>query len=391
MQLNLLDLHWWGAGLAMLGLTHATIASVTIFLHRHQAHQSLRLHPLASHFFRFWLWLTTGMITREWVAIHRKHHAATDTLDDPHSPQCLGIWRVLLEGSELYRRAAGDQAMLDQYGGGTPDDWLERRLYARHSRLGVSLMLVIDLLLFGPVGLSVWAAQMLWIPIFAAGVINGVGHYWGYRSFATNDSSRNILPLGLLIGGEELHNNHHAYATSAKLSIRWWEFDVGWLYIRLLACLGLAMVRQPLAPLRLNPRKLHCDEGTLSAVIAHRYLVLSRFDHALRRVAAAELRRLRFRLEALQPAAGVEAIRRWLRHAAREPLPDCELLERTLPLSMALNTIYTMRAELASLWERSANSTEQLSGQLEDWCKRAENSGIDGLSEFSRQLRKYDF
>ncbi|NHQ83212.1 acyl-CoA desaturase [Chromobacterium vaccinii] len=390
MQLSLLNLPWWGPVLAMLGLTHVTIAAVTIFLHRHQAHQALRLHPLASHFFRFWLWLTTGMVTREWVAIHRKHHAATDTIDDPHSPQCFGFRTVLLEGSELYRRAACNQAMLEQHGGNTPDDWLERRLYARHSRLGVSLMMLIDLLLFGPIGLSVWAAQMLWIPVFAAGVVNGVGHYWGYRSFATNDSSRNILPWGLLIGGEELHNNHHAYITSPKLSARWWEFDIGWIYIRLLACVRLAVVRQPLPPLRRNPLKLHCDEKTMNAVIAHRYLVLARFDHALYRAASAELRRLRLRLEELHAAAGLEATRRWLRHAAREPLPDAELLERVLPLSMALNTIYTMRRELASLWERSASSTALLSSQLEDWCRRAESSGIDGLPEFSRQLRQYD-
>ncbi|AXE34493.1 fatty acid desaturase [Chromobacterium phragmitis] len=386
MQLSLLDLPWWGLVLATLGLTHVTIAAVTIFLHRHQAHQALQLHPLASHFFRFWLWLTTGMVTREWVAIHRKHHAVTDTQGDPHSPQCFGLTTVLLQGSELYRRAAGDQAMLEHYGGYTPDDWLERRLYATHSVLGVGLMLLIDLLLFGPVGLSVWAVQMLWIPVFAAGVINGIGHYWGYRLFATNDSSRNIVPWGVLIGGEELHNNHHAYVTSPKLSARWWEFDIGWAYIRLLACLRLAMVRQPLPALRQNPLKLHCDEKTMNAVIAHRYLVLERFDHALRRTASVELQRL----EGLYVAAGLETTRRWLRHAVREPLPDGELLERVLPLSMALNTIYTMRRELTSLWERSACSTALLSSQLEDWCRRAESSGIDGLPEFSRQLRQYD-
>ncbi|TDR82793.1 DesA family fatty acid desaturase [Paludibacterium purpuratum] len=390
MLLSLLDLSWRGVALTTLGFTHLTIVAVTVFLHRHQAHRALRLHPLASHFFRFWLWLTTGMVTREWVAIHRAHHAGTDTIGDPHSPQYFGLWTVLLEGSELYRRAASNQAMLDQYGSNTPDDWLERRLYARHTHLGVSLMLLIDLLLFGPIGLSVWAVQMLWIPVFAAGVINGVGHYWGYRLFATNDSSRNIFPWGLLIGGEELHNNHHAYVTSPKLSVRWWEFDIGWMYIRLLANLHLAVVRQPLAPLHLNPLKRHCDEETLHAVIAHRYLVLARFDHVLHRTAEVELRRLRRQQLALHATAGLEPIHQWLRHAAREPQPDCELLERVLPLSMTLSTIYAMRCELASLWQRSTSSTAQLSSQLEGWCLRAESSGIEGLPEFSRQLRQYD-
>ncbi|WP_083338988.1 DesA family fatty acid desaturase [Chromobacterium sphagni] len=241
---GLLNLPWWGNALAALGLTHITIAAVTIFLHRHQAHRSLQLHPLASHFFRFWLWLTTGMVTREWTAIHRKHHATTDTAADPHSPRRFGVWTVLLEGAELYRRESRNALTLGKYGAGTPDDWLERRVYARHSQLGVGLMLLADLLLFGPIGLSIWAVQMLWIPVFAAGVVNGAGHYWGYRRFATDDYSRNIVPWGVLIGGEELHNNHHAYAASAKLSIQWWEFDIGWMYIRLLEGCRLASVRK---------------------------------------------------------------------------------------------------------------------------------------------------
>jgi len=241
---GLVDLPWWGYILTMLLLTHITIASVTIFLHRHQAHRALDLHPVASHFFRFWLWLTTGQVTKEWASIHRKHHAKCETVDDPHSPQILGIKKVLLEGAELYRKESKNLETLEKYGYGTPDDWLERNLYSKHTSKGIGLMLVIDLLLFGPIGLTIWAVQMAWIPLTAAGIINGGGHYWGYRNFQTVDASTNLLPWGILIGGEELHNNHHTYATSAKLSNKWYEFDIGWLYIRTLSGLGLATVKK---------------------------------------------------------------------------------------------------------------------------------------------------
>ncbi|MDC7704217.1 DesA family fatty acid desaturase [Vogesella indigofera] len=387
MQLGLLDLPWWGTLLVTLGLTHVTIAAVTIFLHRHQAHHALALHPVVSHLFRFWLWLTTGMVTREWVAIHRKHHAACESADDPHSPQVYGLRTVLLQGAELYRRAATDPAMLEKYGHHTPDDWIERRLYARYSALGVSLMLVIDLLLFGPLGLSVWAVQMLWIPLFAAGVINGVGHYWGYRNFAPDDCSRNVVPWGILIGGEELHNNHHAYATSARLSSRRWEFDIGWLYIRLLAALRLATVHKLAPPLRYNRAKTACDAGTLQAVIVHRHHVLARFAHLLHPVAVAELGS-----GALQPPPLPHAaVRQWLQRGSRAlPLPQRTALEQALRHNRKLNTIELMRQDLTALWRRSGTSKEQLVAQLEDWCRRAEGSGIDALREFSRALQSYD-
>ena len=237
---GLLPLPWWGYVVLALALTHVTIAAVTIFLHRSQAHRGLDLHPIVSHFFRFWLWLTTGMVTKEWVAIHRKHHAKCETEDDPHSPQTRGIKTVLLTGSELYRTEAKNQETMEKYGAGTPDDWLERNVYTRFSWEGVGLMLVINVLLFGPIGMSIWAIQMMWIPVTAAGIINGLGHFWGYRNFSTEDASTNIIPWGIIIGGEELHNNHHAYGTSAKLSSQWYEFDLGWAYIRGLEALGLA-------------------------------------------------------------------------------------------------------------------------------------------------------
>ena len=240
---GLIVLPWWGYVVVALGLTHITIASVTIFLHRHQAHHALELGFIASHFCRFWLWLTTGIVTKEWVAIHRKHHVKCETDEDPHSPRILGIKKVLFEGAELYRKEARNKETLEKYGNGTPDDFLERHLYARHDLMGISLMLVIDVVLFGPLGLTIWAIQMAWIPVCAAGVINGIGHYVGYRSFKTADDSTNILPWGLLIGGEELHNNHHRYRTSARMSYKWYEFDVGWIYIRTLQVVGLAQVK----------------------------------------------------------------------------------------------------------------------------------------------------
>ena len=239
-----IDLSFWGYVATALLMTHVTIVSVTIFLHRHQAHRALALHPVASHFFRFWLWITTGMFTREWVAVHRKHHATVETERDPHSPQIHGIWHVLFDGVSLYRAAARDRGVVRTYATGTPNDWMEQRVYGAYRFAGIGIMLAVDVLLFGLPGLLIYIVQMLWIPFWAAGVINGVGHYLGYRNFATPDASRNILPVGVLIGGEELHNNHHGHASSAKFSTRWWEFDIGWFYIRLLETVGLATVKR---------------------------------------------------------------------------------------------------------------------------------------------------
>ncbi|MDN0076140.1 fatty acid desaturase [Crenobacter sp. SG2303] len=389
MLLGLLVLPWWGYVLVTLGLTHVTIAAVTIFLHRHQAHQALTLHPTISHFFRFWLWLTTGMVTKEWTAIHRKHHATTDTADDPHSPQIYGIGKVLFEGTELYRAESRTAATLEKYGHGTPDDWIEHHLYAKHTGLGIGLLLAIEIVLFGPLGLSIWAVQMLWIPFFAAGVVNGLGHYWGYRTFATNDSSKNIVPWGVLIGGEELHNNHHAYVTSAKLSIAWWEFDVGWLYIRVLEQCHLAKVRKITPRLRYNVAKNRCDEGTLAAVITHRYAVLARFDQALHHDAEVEIRWLHASaaLEA-RDTGSIDSIKVGLR-SEKCALPDKErqVLEQALQHSPILSIIYSMRQDLAALCGRSTASKELRLTQLEHWCRSAEESGIAALREFSRQLR----
>jgi stearoyl-CoA desaturase (delta-9 desaturase) len=381
---GLISMPWWGYVAVTLVLTHITIASVTIFLHRHQAHRALDLHPIASHFFRFWLWLTTGMITREWAAIHRKHHAMCETVNDPHSPQIFGIRKVLWQGAELYRQEAKNRETIEKYGKGTPDDWLERNLYAKHSALGVGIMFVIDVVLFGPIGITMWAVQMMWIPFMAAGVINGLGHYWGYRNFAADDASTNIVPWGIIIGGEELHNNHHAYPTSAKLSAKWWEFDIGWLYIRLLEMLGLARVKKVAGKPQIIPGKTAADAATLQAVLTHRYEVMARFVQSVKSTLREEIIKLNIH------ELNVKTFRKWLHlDEAALPAPEKQVLEKALHMSRVLATIYTMRKELAALWARSTASQEELLKRLEEWCQRAEATGIEAMQRFARQLRAY--
>lgn len=386
LQGGLADMPWWGYVLATLALTHITIAGVTIYLHRHSAHRALDLHPVISHFFRFWLWCTTGMTTKTWTAIHRKHHAKCETAEDPHSPMIFGIRKVLFEGAELYRVEGAKPETLEHYGHGTPDDWMERNVYSRHDRIGIGSMLVIDVLLFGPIGLTIWAVQMMWIPFLAAGVINGIGHYWGYRNFQSEDTSRNVFPWGILIGGEELHNNHHAYGTSAKLSNRWYEFDIGWLYIRILETFKLATVRKVAPKLKLDTAKTRCDGDTLQAVITHRYDVVTRYARSLRETCATEMQALKARAVRVDRAQ----LKRWL-HIDSQALPETERAARAQVISQSsvLATIYTMRDELAGVWARSTATKEQLVHKLEDWCRRAEMSGIAPLQEFSRRLRCY--
>ena len=386
MYTGLLDLPWWGYLLATLGLTHITIAAVTIYLHRYSAHRALDLHPLVSHFFRFWLWSTTGMTTKAWTAIHRKHHAKCETVDDPHSPQIFGIRKLLLQGAELYRVEGANKETLEHYGHGTPDDWMENHVYGVHDRIGIGSMLVLDFILFGPIGITIWAVQMMWIPFLAAGVINGIGHWWGYRNFQSEDASTNVIPWGILIGGEELHNNHHAYATSAKLSNRWYEFDIGWMYIRILEMLGLATVKKIAPKIKLNAAKTQCDSDTLQAVITHRYDVVTRYARSLRDTCVAEVQALKARAVSVDKAR----LGRWLNIDATA-LPETERAERAQVISQSnvLSTIYTMRDELAGVWQRSTASKEQLVSKLEDWCHRADNSGIAPLQEFSKRLRSY--
>ena len=387
---GLIDLPWWGYIVVTLVFTQITIAAVTIFLHRYQAHRGLDLHPIPSHFFRFWLWLTTGMVTKEWAAIHRKHHAKVETEEDPHSPQVYGIRKVLWEGTELYKKESYNRETLEKYGSGTPDDWLENNLYSAHNSLGIGIMAVIDFLLFGFIGITIWAVQMMWIPFFAAGVINGVGHYWGYRNFACTDASRNIVPWGILIGGEELHNNHHAYATSARFSNKWFELDMGWIYIRILELLGFAQVKKLAPKIRFNLNKAQCDVETLQAVITHRYDVLAKFAKSVKQTCADEIRDLRGRAAQFDGQTLKTIKKHWLHLDAKYlKAQERAKLDEVLSKSKVLETIYSMRQDLAALWQRSTDSKEQLVRQLEDWCHRAEKSGIASLQEFSRKLRYY--
>lgn len=386
---GLIDLPWWGYVLVALGLTHVTIASVTIFLHRHQAHRALDLHPAVSHFFRFWLWLTTGMVTKEWAAIHRKHHAKVETPEDPHSPQQWGIKKVLWDGTALYKAEARNQETLRKYGHGTPNDWLEQHVYSAHNAWGIGLMFVIDLVLFGPIGITIWAVQMAWIPFFAAGVINGVGHYWGYRNFEVQDASTNIVPWGILIGGEELHNNHHTFPSSAKLSSKRWEFDIGWLYIRALEILGAARVKKIPPELMLDVTKQHIDIDTVKAVITGRFHVMAQFARdVLHPVHREELKK-----------ADPSDRESWalLKRAKRLMVKEATLLDETnrtwlrrvLELNTTFKTVYVMKQRLADVWQRSATTQEHLRRAIEEWCRQAEATGIKALQDFSLKLRSY--
>jgi stearoyl-CoA desaturase (Delta-9 desaturase) len=382
---GLWDVAWWQIVLYTLAMTHVTMISVTVFLHRHQAHRSLDLHPIASHFFRLWLWLTTGQVTKEWAAIHRKHHAKCEQEQDPHSPHVHGIKTVLLRGAELYRAESKNKETMARFGHGTPNDWIERNLYTRYSWQGVGLMMIIDLALFGIAGLVVWAVQMAWTPIMAAGVINGAGHYWGYRNFEAPDASTNLSPWGIIIAGEELHNNHHTYPTSAKLSIKPYEFDIGWMYITLLKSVGLASVKKVPPRLQLGSIQPVADEKTLEALIAHRYEVMAGFARELRRSAQAELAALKARqadVSVLKTAA------RWL-HRDEDKVPEAVRAQvaRARAEHPVLDKMVTMREELRQLWLSTSSSREQLAADLQGWCQRAEASGIAALQQFSQKLR----
>jgi stearoyl-CoA desaturase (Delta-9 desaturase) len=369
-------------------VTHITIASVTIYLHRHQAHRALDLHALPSHFFRFWLWLTTGQVTKEWAAIHRKHHAKCETPEDPHSPVTRGIKKVLFEGAELYRNESKNLETMEKYGHGTPDDWIEHHLYTKYSWKGIQLMLLINVLLFGVIGVTVWAVQMLWIPVMAAGIINGIGHFWGYRNYDCSDASTNILPWGILIGGEELHNNHHTFATSAKLSSKWYEFDIGWMYIRLMEISRLAKVKRLAPAPKFKPGKTEADLDTLRSVIANRYDVMAKYAKSVKATWQVEVAQLK--ANSTLKTSFLKSSRKLLQ---REPtqLEDLQRqqLSQLFEHSAVLQTMHEMRVELGKIWERSNFSTDQLLQQLQDWCQRAEASGIQSLEEFSMRLRSY--
>ena len=382
---GLLAASWWQIVLYALITTHITIASVTIYLHRHQAHRAMDLHALPSHFFRLWLWLGTGQVTKEWVSIHRKHHAKCETLEDPHSPQAHGIEKVFWQGAELYRAESKNKETMTKYGHGTPNDWVERNLYTRYSWQGVGLMMIINLALFGAAGLAVWAVQMVWIPVTAAGIINGIGHYWGYRNFESPDASTNISPWGIMIGGEELHNNHHTYPTSAKFSVKPYEFDIGWVYIRALEKVGLAKVKKVPPKMQLGAIAPVADEKTLEALIAHRYEVMAGYANALRNAGRAEIAALKSRNA---DASLLRKANRWLhRDDDKVPTAAKPQLAQARAEHPVLDKMLVMREELRQMWLTTSASREQLTADLQAWCRRAEESGIAALHEFSMKLR----
>lgn len=382
---GLLNLPWWGYIVATLALTQVTILAVTIYLHRCQAHRAVELHPIISHFFRMWLWLTTGMITKEWTAIHRKHHAKVETPEDPHSPQIQGIWRVLFTGTELYKKESRNDETLERYGQGTPDDWMERNIY-RNSKYGIIIMIILDVLLFGPLGITIWAIQMAWIPFFAAGVVNGVAHYVGYRNFECQDASRNVLPIGILIGGEELHNNHHTFGTSAKFSVKWWEFDLGWLVIRTLQFFGLAKPKRTPPIAHIVEGKSTVDADTLKAILTNRFQVMAHYSkNVILPVLSEERRRA--------GEAGEAMLRRvrtlLIRETSLVNPSGKQDLAKVLERHRSLNVVYQFRLRLQSIWAKSAATPAELLEALQEWCRQAEETGINALRDFVKQLKGY--
>ncbi|TXH66111.1 MAG: acyl-CoA desaturase [Lysobacteraceae bacterium] len=384
---GLLQTGWLALLVYFLIATQLTIFSVTLYLHRSQAHRGVDFHPLIAHFFRFWTWLTTSMITREWVAIHRKHHAKCETEEDPHSPVIKGIGMVFWRGVELYREARRDRASIEQYGKGAPDDWIERRLYTPYASLGLVLLLVVNVALFGFKGLAAWALQMAWIPFWAAGVVNGLGHWWGYRNFETSDAATNLTPWAFWIGGEELHNNHHAFPSSAKFALRRWEFDIGWAAIRTLKIARLAKVLRIAPRLNIRPNISVPDTDTLKALLAHRFQAMTDYQRSVLKPALREEARLAGeKLRALLPRKlrkGLSDDGRWLKPDAREQL------RQWVAQRPRINTLIEYRARLSEVLEsRSRDAAETLQA-LQQWCREAEASGIQALQEFSLRMKGY--
>lgn len=383
---SLVSLSFWGNVAVTLILTHVTVLGVTIYLHRCQAHRALDLNPVLAHFFRLWLWLSTSMGTRAWVAVHRKHHTFVDTEEDPHSPVILGLAKVFFAGVLLYRKERKVPETLERFGRGTPNDWLERNIYADRPFTGLFSLLAIELLIFGWPAFIMWGIQMIWIPLWAMGFINGIGHYWGYRNFASPDSSTNIFPWGLIAGGEELHNNHHAYGTSAKLSVKWWEFDVGWLYIRLFEMLGLAKVHRSIPKILRDPKKNEVDSDTLGVLLGNRFQVL---DQYWRKVVRPVLREQKQR--ATKPQLGILRRARTLLTKDESMINQEEQaqLQEILSQGPALKTIYDFRNELQQVWHRTTVSQMEMLERLQKWCQQAEASGIQALQDFVSLLKTY--
>ena len=382
---GILNLSFAGYAIAALLMVQLTMMSVTLYLHRDQAHRAINLHPVLRHIFRFWIWATSGQLTREWVAVHRKHHAFCETEDDPHSPQIYGLKKVLLEGAELYQAEKKNPETLEKFGRGAPNDWIEKNVYSRFPNLGIVLMVLADLVLFGVPGTIIIAIQMSAMPIFAAGVINGLGHHTGYRNFECDDAATNIVPWGFFIGGEELHNNHHAFPTSAKFSVRKWEFDIGWMYIRIFSWLKLAKVnRVAPQPAFKSPNNNAVDIDNLRAIIVNRMHVLRDYTSQVT-LPVWRVEKARTKTSRLYRRARVLLVRqpKLLDEKARERLKE------VLSANAQLETVHQFRERLRELWSGANVSNEKLLEQLRAWCAEAEQSGIQALEEFAGRLRSY--
>ena len=383
---GVLNLGFWGYVAAGIATLHITLIAITLFYHREQAHRSVDLHPALRHFFRFWLWLNTGAITKQWVAVHRKHHARCETEDDPHSPQIYGLGTVLLQGALLYRREANNPATLDKYGHGTPDDWLERNVYTRCPNAGIASLFFADVVLFGVPGVILYAIQMTTMPLLAAGVINGLSHAKGYRNFETLDASTNLWPFAVFVAGEELHNNHHAFPSSAKFSQRPWEIDMGWLHLKLFGMLGLARVRRVAPRPQLVEARTTPDHDALRAILINRMHVLRHYTHS---VTLPVLRR-----EVAPSADNAHGLMRraksWFsRHPSLLDQGSQERLMELMDKYPSLKTVVEFRNELRNLWEGAHTSNDRLLADLKGWCARAEESGIQALEEFADYLKSF--
>lgn len=376
---GLLNLPWWGYIVAALILTHITTICVTVYLHRAQAHRALELHPIVSHFCRLWLWMTTSLVTKRWVAVHRKHHAFCETAQDPHSPHFYGLKQVFWFGAELYGVESKNKETLDRYGAGTPNDWLENHVYDKHDMAGIMALLVIYLVLFGVPGIAMWAFQMMWSPIAAAGVVNGIGHFWGYRNFECKDASTNVVPWGILLCGEELHNNHHTYGTSAKLSVRWFEFDLGWFYIKLLSYLKLAKPKRipPIPQMAFN--KDHIDIDTVKAIFLNRFEVMAHYaKDVINPVFSQEKGHFSRKIKQLL-----------IREQSLVDASAQQRLAEALKNSHSLQVVYEFRNRFQAIWDQTTASQKELLEALQAWCHEAEATGIEALKNFAQSLQRY--
>ncbi|HLF66291.1 MAG TPA: fatty acid desaturase, partial [Gammaproteobacteria bacterium] len=382
-----LDLPWWAYIVVALVLTHITTLCITLFFHRAQAHRALDLHPIVSHFCRFWLWFTTSMVTKRWVAVHRKHHAYCETENDPHSPHVYGIKQVFWLGAELYGMESKNKETLERFGAGTPDDWLERNLYTPRDMWGIIILLALELLLFGVPGLAIWSVQMMWSPMAAAGVVNGIGHFWGYRNFECKDASTNVSPLGILLCGEELHNNHHTYGTSAKFSVRWFEFDLGWVYIKLLSYLKLAKPKRIPPTPHLLQYKDNIDLDTVKAVFLNRFEVMAHYAREV--IAPVWSQERNHSLKTLHKDLGRRIKRLLIREQSLVDAATQQRLAEALSLSPSLQVVYEFRNRFQAIWEQTSASQKELLDALQAWCKEAEATGIEALKNFAQSLQRY--